>query len=38
MFYDQDEGTTARLFGLDAVDWSLLVVAIGLTALAVMLA
>jgi hypothetical protein len=38
MFYDQDKNATARLFGLDIVDWSMLLVAIGLTALLVVLA
>jgi hypothetical protein len=38
MFYNQDEAATARLIGLDVVEWSLLLGAIGLTALAVVLA
>jgi hypothetical protein len=37
MFYDQDKAAAARLLGLDLVDWSLLLVAIGLTALAMVL-
>jgi hypothetical protein len=38
MFYDEDRPAVARLLGLDIVDWSLLLVAIGLTALLVVLA
>jgi hypothetical protein len=38
MFLDQDRGTNGRLFGLDIVDWSMLFVAIALTALIVALA
>jgi hypothetical protein len=38
MFYDQDKPATGRLLGLDIVDWTILLVAIGLTALAVVLA
>jgi hypothetical protein len=38
MFYDQDKARAARLLGLDIVDWSLLLSAIGLAALAVVLA
>jgi hypothetical protein len=38
MFYDQDKPTMKRLLGLDIVDWSMLLVAIGLTVLMVVLA
>ena len=38
MFYDQDKAEVGRLLGLDIVDWSMLLVAIGLTALIVVLA
>jgi hypothetical protein len=38
MLYDQDKAAMGRLLGLDIVDWSMLVVAIGLTALIVVLA
>jgi len=38
MFYDHDKGATGRLLGLDVVDWSMLLVAIALTALIVALA
>jgi hypothetical protein len=36
MFYDQNDAR--RLLGLDVVDWSLLLVAIGLTAFLLVLA
>jgi len=35
MFYDQDKPAMRRLLGLDIVDWSMLLVAIGLTALGI---
>jgi hypothetical protein len=38
MFFNEDEAATARLLGLDVVEWSLLLGAIGMTALAVVLA
>jgi hypothetical protein len=38
MFYDQDKAAAARFLCLDIVDWSMLLVAIALTALAVALA
>jgi hypothetical protein len=38
MFYDQDKAATGRLLGLDIVDWSMLLIAIVLTALIVVLA
>ena len=38
MLYDQDKAAMGGLLGLDIVDWSMLVVAIGLTALIVVLA
>jgi len=38
MFYDQDKAAAARFLGLDIVDWSMLLVAIGLTTLIVVLA
>jgi len=37
MFYDQDKDRVGRLLGLDIVDWSMLLIAIALTALIVML-
>jgi hypothetical protein len=38
MFYDQDKAEVRRLLDLDIVDWSMLLIAIGLTALIVVLA
>jgi hypothetical protein len=38
MFYDQNEAATGRLLGLDIIDWSMLLVAIGLSALLVVFA
>ncbi len=38
MFYDQDKAGVGRLLGLDIVDWSMLLVAIGLAAVMVALA
>jgi hypothetical protein len=38
MFLDQNTDSDGRLFGLDIVDWSMLFVAIVLTALIVVLA
>jgi hypothetical protein len=38
MFHNQDKAAAARFLGLDVVDWSMLLVAIGLTALIVALA
>jgi hypothetical protein len=38
MFYNQNKAGAGRLLGLDIVDWSMLLVAIGLTALIVVLA
>jgi hypothetical protein len=38
MFYDQDNTPAATLLGLDIVDWSILLIAIGLAVLAVALA
>ena len=38
MFYDQDKARVGRLLALDIVDWSMLLVGIGLTAFIVLLA
>ena len=37
MFYDQDKARVGRLLGLDIVDWSMLLIAVGLITLIVVL-
>jgi hypothetical protein len=38
MFYDQPKASAGRVFGLDIVDWSMLLIGIALTALFVVFA